>query len=138
MTHTLTRHRAGRLDTSKATTSPPCVDRPTTPRADAGPRGGELLLVAAGGCFMTHLLAAILARGADISDVKVAVGGTLAGTPERFTELTLTVSANCPDPALLSKLATMAERACQVLNTLRLSMPVSLVLQTTSASGLQP
>jgi putative redox protein len=127
--------------TSKATVRSHTVyvDRPATAGgADRGPRGGELLLVAAGGCFMTHLLAAIRARGADISDVKVAVSGTLGGTPERFTEITLTVSANYSDAALFGKLTAMAGRACQVLNTLRLSMPVSLVLQTTSASGLRP
>ena len=84
--------------TSKATVRSHTVyvDRPTTAGgADAGPRGGELLLVAAGGCFMTHLLAAIGARGADISDVKVAVNGTLAGCtgtlygdhPDRLGEL---------------------------------------------------
>src|SRR5471032_2361342 len=114
------------------------VDRPTASGgADRGPKGGELLLIAAGGCFMTHLLAAIRARDAEISDVKVAVTGTLGGTPERFIDLTLHVSATCPDAALFAKLTTLAERACQVLNTLKESMPVSLVLET-STTALQP
>jgi putative redox protein len=93
--------------------------------------------VAAGGCFMTHLLAAIRARDAAISDVRVAVTGTLGGTPERFTELTLTVGATCADPALFGRLITIAERGCQVLNTLKESTPVSLLLQT-STTALQP
>jgi putative redox protein len=115
------------------------VDRPTEGGgADRGPRGGEFLLIAAGGCFMTHLLAAIRARDAEVSDVRVVATGTLGGTPERFTELTINVAATCPDAALFARLTMMAERACQVRNTLRESVPVSLVVQTATATTLQP
>ncbi|HLG59814.1 MAG TPA: OsmC family protein [Vicinamibacterales bacterium] len=86
---------------------------------DLGPAGGEYMLVSLGGCFTSHLLAAIRAREAPVTDVRVAVTGTLDGTPERFTAFTLDVSAECPDPELARKLITMAGRACQVVNTLR-------------------
>src|SRR6266853_1901846 len=85
---------------------------------DLGPAGGEYLLVSLGGCFTSHLLAAIRAREAAITHVRVAVTGTLAGTPERFTSFTMDVSAESQDAGLVRKLITIAARACQVVNTL--------------------
>src|SRR6187399_3724600 len=61
---------------------------------DLGPAGGEYQLVALGGCFTSHLLAAIRAREAAMTNVKVAVTGTLDGSPERFTAFTLDVKAS--------------------------------------------
>jgi putative redox protein len=91
--------------------------------------GGEYQLVALGGCFTSHLLAAIRAREVQIGDIKVEATGTLDGTPERFTEFNLRVSAKCDDPELLRKVVTIAERACQVVNTLKLSTPVTVTVQ---------
>jgi putative redox protein len=106
------------------------VDRPAAKGgADRGPLGGEYLLIALGGCFTSHLLAAIRAREADIQDVKVKVSGTLDGSPESFTALTLDISAAAKDEDLLRKLVTIAERSCQVTNTLRASVPISLLVQ---------
>ena len=106
------------------------VDRPADKGgADRGPLGGEYQLIALGGCFTSHLLAAIRAREAAISAVKVDVTGTLDGTPERFTAFTVTVSATCDDPESLRKVVTIAERACQVVNTLKLAAPVTVTAQ---------
>ena len=118
--------------TSKATVRSHAVfvDRPVEKGgADRGPVGGEYQLVALGGCFTSHLLAAIRARDIQISDIKVEATGTLDGTPERFTEFSLTVSAKCSDPEALRKVVTIAERACQVVNTLKLSAPVTVAVQ---------
>ena len=118
--------------TSKATVRSHTVfvDRPLERGgADKGPVGGEYQLVALAGCFTSHLLGAIRAREAQIADVKVAATGTLDGNPERFTEFTLTVSANADDPEMLQKVVTIAERACQVVNTLRLAAPVTISVQ---------
>jgi putative redox protein len=118
--------------TSKATVRSHTVfvDRPLERGgADKGPVGGEYQLVALAGCFTSHLLAAIRAREAPITDVKVAATGTLDGNPEHFTDFTLTVSANCPDADGLQKVVTIAERGCQVVNTLRLAAPVKITLQ---------
>jgi len=105
------------------------VDRPVDRGgADEGPVGGEYQLIALGGCFTSHLLAAIRAREFGISSVKVEVTGTLDGTPERFTEFTLSVSANC-DIELLRKAVLIAERACQVVNTLKLAANVTVTVQ---------
>jgi putative redox protein len=118
--------------TSKATVRSHTVfvDRPEEKGgADRGPLGGEYQLVALGGCFTSHLLAAVRSREAQISDIKVEATGTLDGAPERFTEFNLTVSAKCEDLELLRKIVTIAERSCQVVNTLKLSTPVTVNVQ---------
>jgi len=96
---------------------------------DLGPAGGEYQLVALGGCFTSHLLAAIRAREAAMTNVKVAVTGTLDGTPERFTGFTVDVTADCGDADLARKLITVASRACQVMNTMRLAAAVEISYQ---------
>ena len=96
---------------------------------DLGPAGGEYMLVSLGGCFTSHFLAAIRAREAAVTNVRVAVTGTLDGTPERFTAFTMDVSAQCLDPELARKLITMAGRACQVVNTLRQVAPIAITYE---------
>ncbi len=96
---------------------------------DLGPAGGEYQLVALGGCFTSHLLGAIRAREAAMTNVKVAVTGTLDGTPERFTAFTVEVTAECSDADLARKLITIASRACQVMNTIRLAAPIEISYQ---------
>jgi putative redox protein len=95
------------------------VDRPKDKGGDdKGPMGGELLLAALGGCFMSNLLAAIRAREADVSNVYTEVIGTLGDTPVRFTAIDMVVSADGADAELLGKLVTIAERGCITANTL--------------------
>ena len=102
------------------------VDRPAAKGGtDAGPMGGELLLGALGGCFMSTLLAAIAAREVGVSEVVVTVEGTLEDAPSRFTAATLHVRARCEDAAALAKLVAMAERGCIVANTLRGALGVT-------------
>jgi putative redox protein len=96
---------------------------------DLGPAGGEYQLVALGGCFTSHLLGAIRAREAAMTNVEVAVTGTLDGTPERFTAFTVDVTAECSDADLARKLITVASRACQVMNTIRLAAPIEISYQ---------
>ena len=96
---------------------------------DLGPAGGEYQLVALGGCFTSHLLAAIRARDNVMTNVKVDVTGTLDGSPERFTAFTVNVTGECADADLARKLITIAERACQVMNTLRQATPIAISYQ---------
>ena len=96
---------------------------------DLGPAGGEYQLVALGGCFTSHLLGAIRAREAAMTSVKVSVTGTLDGTPERFTAFAVDVTADCSDADLARKLITIASRACQVMNTIRLAAPIEISYQ---------
>jgi putative redox protein len=107
------------------------IDRPVSKGgADRGPMGGELLLMALGGCFMSNLLAAIRARDAAISEARLTVSATIEGNPERVTALALKIRANHSDPELMRKLITIAERACIVTNTLKEAAPVSIVLES--------
>jgi putative redox protein len=111
------------------------IDRPTAKAGeDRGPMGGELLLAALGGCFMSNLLAAIAARGAKVSDIRIAVAGTLDGAPTRFVAIDATVAADCDDPELLEKLVTIAERACIVSNTLRDALKLRVQVAGTEVS----
>jgi len=96
---------------------------------DLGPAGGEYMLVSLGGCFTSHLMAAIRAREAAVANVRLTVTGTLDGTPERFTAFTMDVSADCEDSVLVRKLLTIAGRACQVVNTLRQVAPIAITYE---------
>ena len=105
------------------------VDRPETKGGDdKGPMGGELLLAALGGCFMSNLLAAIRAREAPVANVRTRVAGTLAESPGRFEAVEMRVSAECEDLELLGKLVTIAERSCIVANTLRSCLKLSVAV----------
>lgn len=105
------------------------IDRPTEKGGeDKGMMGGEYLLVALGGCFMSNLLAAIKAREADIKDVKLQINGTLESAPSRFSDIEVQVSAEASDRAQLEKLVEMADRACISSNTLRRAANVTFTV----------
>jgi putative redox protein len=96
------------------------IDRPVHKEGtDFGMMGGEMLLVALGGCFNSNLLAAIRARQADISNVHIEITGTLTDNPTRYTAIQLDITAQYSDPDLMEKLVTMSERACIVANSIR-------------------
>ncbi len=103
------------------------VDRPIAKGGeDRGPLGGEYLLVALGGCFLSNLLAAIRARDAAVSALTVDVSGTIDGAPDRFTTFGLSVAAAHGDAELVRRLITIAARSCAVTNTLRRSAAVAI------------
>jgi putative redox protein len=105
------------------------IDRPAVKGgSDAGPMGGELFLAAVGGCFMSNLLAAIRARGADISDVRVEVVGDLVESPARFAGIELRVSAERASRELLERLVEIADRGCIMMNTLRGNLEVRVLV----------
>jgi putative redox protein len=115
--------------TSRATvrTHTVLVDRGTAKGGlDLGPAGGEYLLVSLGGCFTSHLVAAIRTREAAVSNVRVTVTGTMDGAPERFTAFTMDVSAESQDAGLVRKLITIAARSCQVTSTLGQVAPIAI------------
>jgi putative redox protein len=113
--------------TATARTHTVVVDRPVAKGGDdRGPLGGEYLLVALGGCFLSNLLAAIRGRHADVTQVRVDVSGVIDGTPDHFTQFTMAVSAVHRDAETVRKLIEIAARSCAVTNTLRKSAPVSI------------
>jgi len=83
--------------------------------------GGELLLLALGGCYVSTFLAALRAEDpqADASDVRFQVDGTLVSAPTRFSEITVQVSAPTALQDLISKPLLKAERGCIVHNSIR-------------------
>jgi len=93
--------------------------------ADRGPMGGEMLLMGLGGCFMSNLLAAVRARAAGVSDLSIAVTGTLADAPARFAAIKMEISGNYRDRDEMEKLVTIAERGCIVANTLKTAVRLS-------------
>ena len=89
------------------------IDRPESKDGtDKGPMGGEYFLMGLGGCFMSNLLAAIRAREAVVSGVKVEVSGSITENPTRFSAVNLKVSGNYRDKEQMIKLVTIAERGC--------------------------
>jgi len=106
------------------------IDRPEAKGGqDRGAMGGEYLLMALGGCFMSNLLAAIRARDAKISNVRITVNGTLEGPPQRFSAIEMIISADGDDEELMQKLVTISERACIVANTLKRGTDLSLQIR---------
>ena len=106
------------------------IDRPVEKGgSDRGPLGGEYLLISLGGCFLSTLLAAIRTRDADVSNVRVAVMGTIGGVPERFESIALRVSAKYGDEALMRKLVALAERGCLVTNTLKNAVTIQVDIE---------
>jgi putative redox protein len=105
------------------------IDRPIAKGGtDTGPMGGELFLASVGGCFMSTLLAAIKAREKEISDVRVDVVGSLADSPTRFVGVELRVVAECRDQELFERLVGIANRSCIMMNTLRGSLDVKVLI----------
>ena len=103
------------------------IDRPIEKGGtDRGPMGGDLFLASVGGCFMSNLLAAIRARGEQISDAHLEVIGTIAESPARFSALELYVTADGANPELLEKLVEIADRGCIMMNTLRGKLDVRI------------
>jgi putative redox protein len=103
------------------------IDRPVYKGGtDMGPMGGDLFLASVGGCFMSNLLAAIRARGEQISDARVEVIGTIAESPARFSALYLFVTADSANPEVLEKLVEIADRGCIMMNTLRGKLDVCI------------
>jgi putative redox protein len=105
------------------------IDRPVAKGgADQGPLGGELLLLSLGGCFMSNLLAAARAREVNLTDARMSVTGTIETGPDRYVGMVLRIQAASTDADTLGKLASIAERACIVTNTLKASVPVTVVV----------
>ena len=96
------------------------IDRPEDKGGqNKGPMGGEALLMGLGGCFMSNLLAAAIARDITMHDARAEIEGDLADAPPRYTAIRMRVSAKCDPAAELPRLVLIAERGCIVANTLR-------------------
>lgn len=103
------------------------IDRPEPKGGqNQGPMGGEALLMGLGGCFMSNLLAAAIARDVRLQDARAEIDGDLADAPPRYTAIRMRVSAQCEPAADLAKLVLIAERGCIVANTLRNALDLTV------------
>ncbi|MEE4263863.1 MAG: hypothetical protein V2I56_14315 [Desulfobacteraceae bacterium] len=83
------------------------MDRPEARGGEnRGAMGGEHLLLAQGGCFMSNLLAAIQSREEEVSSVNLAISGTLEAAPPHFSAVEMTVSADHDDKERMETLIT--------------------------------
>lgn len=99
------------------------MDRPVEKGGEnQGPMGGETLLAALGGCFMSNLVAAATARDVDLGDIDLAITATVGGNPAVFERIEMAVTGG--DVADLEKLVTIAERGCIASNTLKQGLPI--------------
>jgi putative redox protein len=95
-----------------------CIDRPaSTGGTDTGPMGGELFLVALGGCFMSNLLAVANERSFELQDLLVDISGDIVDG--RFEHATVEVLASAGSEEELVSVVTEAESKCLVANTVR-------------------
>ena len=95
------------------------MDRPEAKGGqNKGPMGGEALLMGLGGCFLSNLFAAAIARDIEVTNTSVEINGELADAPARYTDIHMKVTATCSAPEQLAKLVTIAERGCIAANTL--------------------
>ncbi len=105
------------------------MDRPEAKGGEnRGALGGENLLMALGGCFMSNLLAAAKSRESDVTNVKLSITGTLSAAPARFTAVEMKITAAYSDKVQMEKLITLAERGCIVANTLKTSVDLKIAL----------
>lgn len=96
------------------------IDRPEAKGGqNKGPMGGEAMLMGLGGCFMSNLLAAAIARDVKLHNARAEIEAELADAPPRYTAVRMRVSADCEPPEQLAKLVVIAERGCIAANTLR-------------------
>jgi putative redox protein len=104
------------------------IDRPASKDGtDLGMMGGEMLLVALGGCFMSNLLEIVRTREANITDISADVVGTISeDKPARYISMEVIVSANYEDREEIEKFVVMAERGCICANTLKQGLDVSV------------
>jgi len=103
------------------------MDRPEVKGGgDKGPMGGEFFLMSLGGCFMSNLLAAAKTRDVELSGAALDITGTIQGTPSRFAAISMKLSIDGTDQALLKKLVTIAERGCLVANTLKPALELTI------------
>jgi putative redox protein len=125
-------HAGDSVTTGQARSHSVVVDRPEEKGgSDKGPMGGELLLLALGGCFLSTFLGVLKADGhpLDRELVGLTVTGVLTPAPTRFTSITVEVTAPAELEAELAKPFLKAERGCIVHNSIKDSIAVAFEYQ---------
>ena len=104
------------------------MDRPEAKGGEnCGMMGGEALLSGLGGCFMSNLLAAAVARGVELKDAEAEIYAEVADAPPRFSAISMKVSAAYPAGTEFEKLLVLAERGCIAANTLKKAVDLKIL-----------
>jgi putative redox protein len=92
-----------------------------------GFNGGELLLLAIGGCYSNDVLREAAKRGIDIKNVRVTVNADWAGDPVRAQNVSFSVhvEGDAPEGEIL-ELIRDTDRVAEIPNSLRLGTEVKL------------
>lgn len=92
-----------------------------------GFNGGDLLLLAIGGCYCNDLFREAARRGMMIKSVQVDVEADWGGEPVRAQNVTLAprIEAEANESEILD-LITSTDRIAEIPNSLRLGTPVTL------------
>ena len=103
-----------------------------------GFKGGNLMFLAIGGCLTTVLLEAAASRDIPVEDLNIEVSARDAHHPFRYVDFEIAVrirsSANDQD---LEKLVKIAERGCQVSNTIRSGAEFALTVERIETGDAQ-
>lgn len=92
-----------------------------------GFNGGELLLLAIGGCYSNDVFREAAKRGIVVSDVRVNVSADWAGDPVRAQNVCFTVEVQADaTEAEISELIQHVDRVAEIPNSLRLGTEVKL------------
>lgn len=104
------------------------IDRPKEAGGlGLGFNGGELLLLAIGGCYSNDIFREAAKRQISVESVLVTVRADWAGDPVRAQNVSFDVSveANAPEEAIL-ELIRHTDRVAEIPNSLRLGTEVKL------------
>ncbi len=104
------------------------IDRPKESGGlGLGFNGGELLLLAIGGCYSNDVFREAAQRGIVVSDVRVNVSADWAGDPVRAQNVCFTVEVQADaTEAEISELIQHVDRVAEIPNSLRLGTEVKL------------
>lgn len=105
-----------------------CIDRPETAGGlGIGFNGGELLLLAVGGCYCNDLFREAAKLDLSIGVVQVEVEADWAGEPPRATNLSFSVRVESSAPrAEIEKLIRHTDAIAEIPNSLRHGTEVKL------------
>jgi putative redox protein len=100
-----------------------------------GFNGGHLMMLGLGACFKSVLLIAAEERGVEVRSLHITVTASEADGPFRYDALDMAVELDADaSPDELERLLVVAERGCQVSNTLRTGATVRAALAAPAAS----
>lgn len=93
--------------------------------------GGELLLLAIGGCYSNDIFREAARRGVPVHTVQVRVSADWSGDPVRAqnVEFSVTVEADASE-SQITELIRHTDRVAEIPNSLRLGTPVKLTSGT--------